>query len=222
MKNNEHPTPHRVLARRVLGAVVIVALIVSAYIAWQTLSPASTPTAGTHTLNTSTPAASDAEAPDDAEAAATDPPDPTAEPGAGGPLPAEQADAAVQKFLDASVAVDPAAANSTDGLTTAAAGAILDEAQNDAQELEVNGWRREGAATVEAVTIVNSDSATDPGTVVAQACVDSSSVRTLDADGKPLSAPGDTAQRALNLFTLQYISGTWKVVARSFPDEFAC
>ncbi|TFD14066.1 hypothetical protein E3T37_14175 [Cryobacterium sp. TMT2-10] len=126
----------------------------------------------------------------------------------------------MEKFLKASVAVDPTGSGATDDLTAAASGAILAEAQNDTQELETNGWKREGAATIEALTIVRSDPAADPATVVAQACVDSSKVRTLDADGEPVGTPG--TQRALNLYTLQYISGAWKVVARSFPDDFAC
>lgn len=212
MKNQELPTPGRVLARRTLGAaaIAVVALSAAVYVAIQVQSPATTPAGGTPTSSASPPAAGSGTS-GDAPAPAT-----------AGPLPPDQADAAVKKFLDASVAVDPAAPGTTDALTNAAAGAILAEAQNDRQELEANGWTREGAATVEALTIIQSDSQAQPAIVVAEACVDSSMVRTLDADGEPVGTSGDSAQRALNLYTLQYLAGAWKVVARSFPDEFAC
>ena len=138
------------------------------------------------------------------------------------PLPPEQATIAAKKFLDASVTVDPSAPDSNAGLGDAASGAILAEVENDAQELEANGWTRQGSATIEALTIVSSDSSTDPATVVAQACVDSSKVMTLDHSGKPVETSGSAGHRALNIYTLQDIAGTWKVVARTFPDNPTC
>ena len=138
------------------------------------------------------------------------------------PLSPAQANAAAKKFLDSSIAVDPAAPDSNVGLGDAASGAILSEVENDTQELEANGWTRQGVATIEALTIVSSDSSTDPATVVAQACVDSSKVMTLDHSGKPVGDSGSVIQRALNIYTLQYIAGAWKVVARTFPDNPTC
>lgn len=138
------------------------------------------------------------------------------------PLPPDHAKARIKKFLDVTVPADPAVPGSNAELEDAARGAIREEVANDKQELQANGWSRRGNATVESVTVVSSDITTDPATSIAHACVDSSKVVTLDADKKPVGSSGTGVQRALNIFTLHYISDEWRVVARSFPDNPAC
>ena len=105
----------------------------------------------------------------------------------------------------------------TTDLTAIASDAILEDFANEAQELEVNGWVRTGAASVASVAIRSQNRTT--GDVVVAACIDSSKVVTLDAAGTPLTA---STPRALNLYTLSSEAGAWRVVARTFPDETRC
>ncbi|MFO7690903.1 MAG: hypothetical protein R6W83_10195 [Cryobacterium sp.] len=229
------PTRRRILNRRVLGfaALTAVALTATTYLAAPAFSEANreaarpqTPGESVTAVETRPPAPVAPTAPA-APAPAPEPPAPDApglsnKPDTPTPLPPEQAKAAVKKFLDSSVAVDPAAPAPDAVLGDAASGSILAEIENDTQELEANGWTRKGTATIEAMTIVSSDSSTDPATVVAQVCVDSSKVLTLDHSGEPVGSSGSTVQRALNIYTLHYIAGVWKVVARTFPDNPDC
>jgi hypothetical protein len=228
----EAPT-RRIRRKLLLGfaALAAVALSTTSYLGALASSEANGEASGTRTSGesvsaseTRTPRASDAPAAPDPspDPASPETPGLSNKPDVPTPLPPEQAKIAAKKFLDASVTVDPAAPDSNAGLGDAASGAILAEVENDAQELEANGWTRQGSATIEALTIVSSDSSTDPATVVAQACVDSSKVMTLDYDGKPVGTSGSAGQRALNIYTLQDIAGTWKVVARTFPDNPTC
>ena len=224
-ETQDAPTRRRAPGKRTLAiataAVAALALSASTYLSWpgwtqENSAGGEAAAGGTRSSNGIVAVGPRPDpAPNDAPGLANKPDVPT-------PLPPEQAKVAVKKYLDSSVAVNPAASGSGDDLTAAASGAILAEAQNDTQELEANGWTREGFASIEALIIVSSDTAIDPATVVAQACVDSSKVRTLDHDGKPVGSSGSTVQRALNIYTLQYVSGAWKVVARTFPDDPSC
>jgi len=122
------------------------------------------------------------------------------------------ADTTVAGFLTAVATATPA------DFPKIASGAILEELQNDAQELEANGWSRTGAAIVDGVTVLESDDTT--GTATIEACVDSTAVATLDQNGDRLN-PAGTA-RALNLYSLARTDGAWRVVSRTFPDDTAC
>jgi len=122
------------------------------------------------------------------------------------------ADTTVASFLAAVATVQPA------DFAKVASGAILEELQNDAQELEANGWSRTGVAEVDGVTVLESDDA--KGTATVEACVDSSDVATLDQNGDRLNPEGTA--RALNLYSLARTDGAWRVVSRTFPDDTAC
>lgn len=222
--------PSHLRRKRMLGAIAIVAVALSAgaYLTVLAITEAHDQAAGAGASNGAAPGSASPRP--GASAAPTRPPEPASseapEPNAEPDPPAqpvpEEISAAATKFLDATVTVDPAAADPRPGLGDAASGAILAELENDTQELESNGWTREGSATIDGLTLVTSDAAAEPATVVIEACVDSSAVRTLDHSGNPVGDSGSTVQRALNIYTLAYIDDVWKVVARTFPDNPAC
>jgi len=138
-------------------------------------------------------------------------------------LPPAEASAQVADFLAATAAIAPDATDTSDRLSKVASGAIISEIENDHQELVANGWTQEGTPTVASLTIVSADATAVPPTTVAEACIDSSDVVTLDSDGKPLAGAGnDHAHRALNIFTLQQNGSTWRVISRTFPADTTC
>lgn len=224
------PPTRRFLNARTLGTLgfVVVALGAAAYLTALAVTAPGDETVGPHrsiadVTDVETPGPSQSSPPTPGpEQTPSDVPEATDGPAAPSSIPPEDVSAAATKFLESSVAIDPTAADPHPGLGDAASGAILAEVENDAQELEANGWTREGSATIDGLTVVSSDSAADPATVVVQACVDSSKVRTLDHSGEPIGDSGSAVNRALNIYTLQYIDDAWKVVARTFPDDPAC
>lgn len=127
----------------------------------------------------------------------------------------ELADATLTTLLD-TIARSTKTGDTTE-LAALASTAILEDVANDAQELEANGWTRTGTATVAAVTIRSNNAET--GEAVVAACVDSTTVVTVDAAGEPLGA---ASGRALNLYTLSTDAEGWRVTARTFPDETDC
>ena len=162
-------------------------------------------------------------------AAAPAAPSPTATPpGASktaplGALNKELATSTVKGFLDSVAAIDPTSKSLGAKLSAVARGAIVDELENEQQELESNGWTQRGKASVKSVTIISTNLTATPPTAVAQACVDSSKVVTLDADGRPLAGTDPAAAHAaLNIYSLQQDGGTWRITARTFPDDPAC
>ena len=96
-------------------------------------------------------------------------------------------------------------------------GAILAELKADTTELQANGWTREGTPTVISLRIVRADSASG----LVEACIDSSSVYTVDADGKRLPRDESTL-RSFNLFTLAHNGSDWRISDRTFPPDAAC
>lgn len=103
-----------------------------------------------------------------------------------------------------------------------AADGYLRELENLWQELVANGWTLEGAPTVVSAEIT--DASDTHATVVA--CIDSSSVRMLDAEGDAIGADAigpEANTRVRNLFTLEQSSdGVWRITSHSFPNDPAC
>jgi hypothetical protein len=139
---------------------------------------------------------------------------PTDGPRTDDPAPITEADAttAVSTYLSTT-----STAEETD-LADVAAGAMLDELAAEREELETNGWTISGRAKVDSVEVVKASD--KHGTATVLACIDSSAVTILDADGAPLGA--SQTPRALNLFTLIDDGGTWKIQSRTFPEDPAC
>lgn len=154
-------------------------------------------------------------------------PEPTASapdtPAPGTPaVPSEQvADDLVTSFLGASVRTDASATGAALILADVASGAIVLELANEQQELASNGWTRSGSPTLSSLTVLTSDLAASPPRVVVSACIDSSSVVTLDTAGVPVGATGQ-AQRFINVYTMENTAGQWRVTERSFPNDPAC
>jgi hypothetical protein len=207
-----------------LAAVAAIALSATTYLSGQAPSAENTAAGGTRTSSESVavapPETSTEGLAETSESQTSKAPGVAKKPET--PLPPDHAQARIKKFLDVTVPADPAAPGSNAELEDAARGAILAEVENDNQELKANGWSRRGNATVETVTILSSDIESDPAVTIAQACVDSSKVVTVDSGKKPVGASGKTVQRALNIYTLHYIADEWRVVARTFPDNTAC
>lgn len=201
-----------VITASMLVTVVVVGL---AWLAWPTAqgTVASSATSDQPSV-TSTPAPS-------ASTTSTPSTSPSA-PATPGVLPPAEATTQVADFLAAAAAIAPDSTKTADTLSKVASGAIISEIENDQQELVANGWTQTGAPTVTSLTIVSTDAAATPATTVVEACVDSTSVVTLDSDGKPLAATPDQANRALNIFTLQQDGSSWRVIARTFPDNTTC
>lgn len=137
--------------------------------------------------------------------------------------PLKDATVTVSEFLAAAAIIAPDAPDTADQLAKVAAGSIIAEIENDQQELVANGWTQEGTPVVHSISLVSNDATATPPSAVAQACIDSSAVVTFDSDGKPLAGPGDAKpDRAMNIFKLQHDGTSWRVTARTFPDDTTC
>jgi len=99
-----------------------------------------------------------------------------------------------------------------------AQGAIL----ADAAEFESNGWRQEGAPTVAELEVVKFDGSASPQRMTVNACVDSSKVKVITAEGAVIRQ-GTASSRSLNVLSLVKAgSGGWLVEEVSFPDDPTC
>jgi len=130
---------------------------------------------------------------------------------------------AVSTFVTTSAKASPVQADVKPQMKNIASGAIIAELQNEAQELQSNGWKMTGTPTVSKIKVVSEKLKSSPPTAVISACVDSSGVKTLDSSGRPLQGKGDpTDDTATNIFTLQQEGSAWRVTARTFPDNPSC
>lgn len=128
-----------------------------------------------------------------------------------------------------SIAIDtPLSATDThDALDIALADIAVEgyAAELEAQWLELTsqGWSQSGSPHVESLEIVALDSDSDPATSEVIACIDSSDVVTVDAEGAPIGDPAASSPRALHLFTMvQGDDGIWRVSSHSFPNDPSC
>jgi hypothetical protein len=102
-----------------------------------------------------------------------------------------------------------------------ASGAALSEVDAAAAEFESARWRQEGEITV--VEIEELEEPTGRGTVVVEACIDSSQVAVIDADGNMVRSTVDSGERrSLQWFEVDRASGTFKVIRAGFPDDADC
>jgi hypothetical protein len=133
---------------------------------------------------------------------------------------AQAADATVTGFLHTSslAAADPA---STTDLSSSVGGALLDDLQAQLEELEDNGWTSTGTAVADDIHVLRSTTKGDVTTLTVEACVDSSDVVVLDADGTPLPTDPTTA-RAKTIYTLTDDGTGLLVTDRTYPDNPSC
>ena len=99
---------------------------------------------------------------------------------------------------------------------------MLDEVANEQMELASNGWTKTGSEKVTSVEVLSSDPAGTPPSAVLAVCVDSSEVDILDSSGQPIASGSTAHERSINIYTLHLIDGSWRVAARTFPDNPAC
>lgn len=136
-----------------------------------------------------------------------------------GVIDTEDASDLITSALDA-VAEAPVLAMPDAFLANVASGAYLAEIEAQFTELEANGWTTSGAPVVETVTVLPSTAET-PATATVEACIDSSAVLVLDADGEPVGT--SSSPRAKHLFTLnQEANGSWRITSHSFANDPAC
>ena len=103
-----------------------------------------------------------------------------------------------------------------------AAGSYLAELESTWLELEANGWSYTGAPRVDGLEILSLDEKATPATAELRACIDSTDVALVDADGERIGAAADAQPRAAHLFSLVREDDTWRVAARTFPDDPTC
>lgn len=91
------------------------------------------------------------------------------------------------------------------------------------QELVSQGWTITGepALVSSEVTAVNAEA--DPATAEISACIDSSAVSILDANGDRIGDDSATVPRALHLFSVvQGDDDIWRIANHTFPNDPTC
>lgn len=109
----------------------------------------------------------------------------------------------------------------TDRLEATLMDSALAEAEAEYGEMAVNGWRMEGTPRVVGTPKATATRYREADALRVAACIDSSEVRLVDAQGRTVGAE-PRERRALNLFTLVRDGDSWKVAERSLPAETAC
>lgn len=139
------------------------------------------------------------------------------------PVSIDDATKVVASFLKVLGSSDFDNAGAASAIEEVATGAILEEIRNSSQELAANGWTQHGESTVRSVTVLSQDLTDSPATMKVQACIDSSAIIVTDSVNVPITGEGkNRSDSALNIFTLQESDETWRVAARTFPDNPAC
>ncbi|WP_314424384.1 hypothetical protein [uncultured Microbacterium sp.] len=91
------------------------------------------------------------------------------------------------------------------------------------QELVSQGWTITGEPTLVSSDVTAVDAEADPATAEITACIDSSAVAILDANGDRIGDESATMPRALHLFTLvQGDDDIWRIASHSFPNDPTC
>jgi hypothetical protein len=143
------------------------------------------------------------------------------------PVTGELEDDAAAGLVEAALVVPDAAAAPDEGelktlLADIAAGSYRAELEAQWLELEANGWSYTGAPTVTALEILALEEDAEPATAQLRACIDSSDVTLVDAEGEPVGSPEGVMPEAAHLFSLVREDDTWRVTARTFPDDPTC
>lgn len=100
-------------------------------------------------------------------------------------------------------------------------GAYAEALQARLAEFEDAGWTQVGTPVITSLELVEEHPDETPQRAVVLACVDSSDVDIVDADGNSLRNTG-TPARTANLFTLVRENGTWSVADATFPEDPDC
>lgn len=150
-------------------------------------------------------------------------PAPAAPPTETGELADDEALATIETALAAPISTVGTSADLAALLKDVAVDAYAAELEAQWQELVSQGWSITGSPTLVSsqVTAVSTD--TDPATAEVTACIDSSAVSILDAEGAPIGDDSAKMPRALHQFTLvQGADDIWRIATHSFPNDPTC
>lgn len=150
-------------------------------------------------------------------------PAPAGPPTEAGELDDDDALATIELALAAPIGSVGTSADLEALLKDVAVDAYAAELEAQWQELISQGWSIEGTPTLVSSEVTSLDSGSDPPTAAISACIDSSAVKMLDADGKQIGDDSATMPRALHLFTLvQGSDDIWRISSHSFPNDPTC
>ncbi len=150
-------------------------------------------------------------------------PAPAAPPTVAGEIDADEAQLTIQTALAAPIGTAGTSADLAAVLKDVAVDAYAAEVEAQWQELISQGWSIDGSPTLVSTEVTSLSADAEPPTAEITACVDSSAVTMLDANGAPIGDDSAKTPRALHLFTL--IQGTddiWRISAHSFPNDPTC
>lgn len=106
-------------------------------------------------------------------------------------------------------------------LASVADGLALEDLKAEVFTLGRDGLHQVGSPRVVSAKVVSTDKKGTPPTVVVRVCLDRSSVRVVDGDGKDMSNPGAPA-RVLQIWTMASTKSGWKLVDRTFTKKLTC
>ncbi len=101
-------------------------------------------------------------------------------------------------------------------------GDALAEVEAQVIEFESRDWSLEGETRYEDVKVLEADLEAKTPTATVSVCVDSSDVTLVSSDGSPVVADAAETRRAINIYSLAYTDGAWRVTSHSFPDDPQC
>lgn len=137
---------------------------------------------------------------------------------------AERWSAVAPAYRASWAAVDAVLKDGGVGAPTADMRRTLDQAQLDywvsyAQDFASKGWKQTGDHVVVYANPTQVAIGPDTGSAVVEACVDSSAVGAVDANGKALNRTSKNYQ--IGQATMAWIDGTWKVTGTQGAPTFA-
>lgn len=195
----------------IVAAIIVVVIVI-----------ASTPPTSDGADKPATPQATDSPEPEP-EPTVTEKPADAGEPTAPGKI----ADADATMILETALAVPISDVGTQEDLAerlkSIASDGYAEELEAQWLELSSQGWTISGSPTVVSAEVTSLNSDTTPPTATVNACVDSSAVSILDADGKPIGDASATTPRALHIFTLtQGEDNAWRISGHTFPNDPTC
>jgi len=105
-------------------------------------------------------------------------------------------------------------------LAALATGSAKDALVASSAEFAANGWHQVGEPSIVTTKVASFTAGANPPTLTLNACIDSSSVSVVTADGTKVRSSGG---RSLNIMTfIQSAEGKWLVSRVSFPDDPTC
>ena len=132
-------------------------------------------------------------------------------------VPASSADSAEEQSIS-----PPAELSAhTEQLRRVLTGAALAEAEAQYGEFAAQGWHLHGTPQIVGTPKASPLRWQNQDGLLIAACIDSSRVQLLDAQGHPVG-PDQNGHQALNLYTVVQQGSVWKIAEHTLPAETAC